>query len=44
MRQRCLEEIADALQTGEIELLMYHTEGAPGQVREFPLMIESCYI
>ena len=36
---KCLEEIADALQTGEIELLMYHGEEAPGQVREFPLMI-----
>ncbi|KAF8265801.1 glutamine synthetase/guanido kinase [Lactarius quietus] len=28
---KCLEEIADALQIGEIELLMYHSEGAPGQ-------------
>ncbi|KAF8271243.1 glutamine synthetase/guanido kinase [Lactarius quietus] len=28
---KCLEEIADALQTGEIDLLMYHSEGAPGQ-------------
>lgn len=28
---KCLEEIADALQTGEIELLMYHSEAAPGQ-------------
>jgi glutamine synthetase len=36
---KCLEEIADALQTGEIDLLMYHSEGAPGQVREFPVII-----
>ena len=36
---KCLEEIADALQTGEIELLMYHSEAAPGQVREYPVMI-----
>ncbi|KAI9444211.1 glutamine synthetase/guanido kinase [Lactarius indigo] len=28
---KCLEEIADALRTGEIELLMYHSEAAPGQ-------------
>jgi glutamine synthetase len=28
---KCLEEIADALQTGEIEVLMYHSEAAPGQ-------------
>ncbi|KAH8998168.1 hypothetical protein EDB92DRAFT_2111966 [Lactarius akahatsu] len=28
---KCLEEIANALQTGEIELLMYHSESAPGQ-------------
>ncbi|KAI9458927.1 glutamine synthetase/guanido kinase [Lactarius psammicola] len=28
---KCLEEIADALHTGEIELLMYHSEAAPGQ-------------
>ncbi|KAF8265800.1 glutamine synthetase/guanido kinase [Lactarius quietus] len=28
---KCLEEIADALQIGEIELLMYHSEAAPGQ-------------
>ena len=36
---KCLEEIADALRTGEIELLMYHSEAAPGQVRDFPVMI-----
>ena len=30
--QKCLEDIADALQQGDIELLMYHSEGAPGQV------------
>jgi glutamine synthetase len=41
---KCLEEIADALLTGEIDLLMYHTEGAPGQVREFPLMIRELLI
>ena len=35
---KCLEEIADALQTGEIDLLMYHSEGAPGQVSGFPVM------
>jgi glutamine synthetase len=29
---QCLEEIADALQFGGIELLMYHAEAAPGQV------------
>jgi glutamine synthetase len=29
---KCLEDIADALQTGGIELLMYHAEAAPGQV------------
>jgi glutamine synthetase len=29
---KCLEDIADALQTGDIELLMYHAEAAPGQV------------
>ncbi len=34
---KCLEEIADALRTGEIELLMYHSEAAPGQVRDFPV-------
>jgi glutamine synthetase len=28
----CLEDIADALQFGDIELLMYHAEAAPGQV------------
>ncbi|KAH8998170.1 glutamine synthetase/guanido kinase [Lactarius akahatsu] len=27
----CLEEIADALRTGEIELVMYHSKAAPGQ-------------
>ncbi len=36
---KCLEEIADALRTGEIEVLMYHSEAAPGQVRDFPVMI-----
>ena len=41
---KCLEEIADALQTGEIELLMYHSEGAPGQVREFPIIIGVAYM
>jgi len=34
-----MEEIADALQTGEIELLVYHAEAAPGQVRDFPVMV-----
>jgi glutamine synthetase len=29
---KCLEDIADALQNSEIELLMYHAEAAPGQV------------
>ena len=29
---KCLEDIADALQTGRIELLVYHAEAAPGQV------------
>ncbi|KAI0318088.1 glutamine synthetase/guanido kinase [Amylostereum chailletii] len=28
---KCLEEIADALQTSGIEVLMYHAEAAPGQ-------------
>ncbi|KAH9174749.1 glutamine synthetase/guanido kinase [Lactarius sanguifluus] len=28
---KCLEEIADALRTGEIELLMYQSKAAPGQ-------------
>ncbi|KAI0264621.1 glutamine synthetase/guanido kinase [Gloeopeniophorella convolvens] len=28
---KCLEEIADVLQSGDIELLMYHAEAAPGQ-------------
>ena len=41
---KCLEEIADALQTGEIELLMYHSEAAPGQVREFPVIIGVTYM
>ena len=27
----CLEEIADALEAAGIEVLMYHTEAAPGQ-------------
>jgi glutamine synthetase len=30
--EKCLEEIADALQHGGIELQMYHAEAAPGQV------------
>jgi glutamine synthetase len=30
--EKCLEEIADALKHGDIELLMYHSEAAPGQV------------
>ena len=29
---KCLEDIADALQNSDIELLMYHAESAPGQV------------
>jgi len=29
---KCLEDIANALQRGGIELLMYHSEAAPGQV------------
>jgi glutamine synthetase len=29
--EKCLEDIADALQYGGIDLLMYHTEAAPGQ-------------
>ncbi|KAF8500317.1 glutamine synthetase/guanido kinase [Russula emetica] len=29
--EKCLEDIADALQYGEIELQMYHAEAAPGQ-------------
>ena len=41
---KCLEEIAEALRTGEIDLLMYHFEGAPGQVREFPVMIRELLI
>jgi glutamine synthetase len=32
-----LEEIADALETSGIQLLMYHAEAAPGQVRYVPL-------
>ncbi|KAI0257332.1 glutamine synthetase/guanido kinase [Lactifluus subvellereus] len=28
---KCLEDIADALQNSDIELLMYHAEAAPGQ-------------
>lgn len=33
-----MEEIADALETSGIELLMYHAEAAPGQVStvQFP--------
>jgi glutamine synthetase len=30
--EKCLEDIADALQNGSIELQMYHAEAAPGQV------------
>jgi glutamine synthetase len=30
--EKCLEEIADALKYGGIELQMYHAEAAPGQV------------
>lgn len=30
--EKCLEDIADALQYGGIELQMYHAEAAPGQV------------
>jgi glutamine synthetase len=30
--EKCLEDIADALQNGGIELQMYHAEAAPGQV------------
>ena len=30
---KVLEEIADAIQNDNIELQMYHSEGAPGQVR-----------
>jgi glutamine synthetase len=30
--EKCLEDIADALQYGGIDLLMYHSEAAPGQV------------
>jgi len=30
---RVLEEIADAIQADGIEVQMYHSEGAPGQVR-----------
>ncbi|KAH9958021.1 glutamine synthetase/guanido kinase [Russula dissimulans] len=29
--EKCLEDIANALQAGGIELLMYHSEAAPGQ-------------
>ena len=36
---KCLEEIVDALRTGEIEVLMYHSEAAPGQVRDVSVMI-----
>ncbi|KAH9000849.1 hypothetical protein EDB86DRAFT_3242263 [Lactarius hatsudake] len=37
---KCLEEIANALQTGEIELLMYRSESAPGQSRDYR---QHCY-
>jgi glutamine synthetase len=30
--EKCLEDIANALQYGDIELQMYHAEAAPGQV------------
>jgi glutamine synthetase len=30
--EKCLEDIADILQQGGIDLLMYHAEAAPGQV------------
>jgi glutamine synthetase len=30
--EKCLEDIADSLLSGGIELLMYHAEAAPGQV------------
>jgi len=30
--EKCLEDIADGLQYGGIELQMYHAEAAPGQV------------
>ncbi len=33
--EKCLEDIADALQYGGIELQMYHAEAAPGQVRNY---------
>ncbi|KAH9017081.1 hypothetical protein EDB83DRAFT_2321090 [Lactarius deliciosus] len=35
---KCLQEIANSLQTGEIELVMYHSKAAPGQVRDFSVM------
>jgi glutamine synthetase len=34
--EKCLEDIADTLQRGEIDLLMYHSEAAPGQVWNLP--------
>lgn len=34
--EKCLEDIADALQRGGIDLLMYHSEAAPGQVWYLP--------
>jgi glutamine synthetase len=30
--EKCLEDIADTLLQGRIDLLMYHAEAAPGQV------------
>ena len=33
---RVMEEIADAIQVDGIELQMYHSEGAPGQVCHLP--------
>lgn len=38
--QKCLEDIADALQHGGIELQMYHAEAAPGQVWNLPSVNE----
>ncbi|KAH9039520.1 glutamine synthetase guanido kinase [Lactarius pseudohatsudake] len=35
---RCLEDIANPLQTGEIELLMYHSESAPGQAGQYEVI------
>lgn len=35
--EKCLENIVTALQYGGIDLLMYHSEAAPGQVRNHVL-------